>query len=311
MAARNLEPVYETVIESDDEAEWLKARCSGIGASEIAILLGESEWSSSLDLYYSKRDQLPLEDERNEDEWLFWGRELEDSIRKVLCKRAGVELTQTNTLLRSTLYPWAIATPDGLTVEIEPVETKNIAWGYKPEEWAERIPEKYYIQCQHQMLVTGAKRCLFGALLWGSRLIWEWVPRDEQMIARIIAAGKRFWAHVESGNPPLPDGHPNARKLLASRAVNDSAVELFDYEISDFLQEYEHSNAKLKEIRDEERKVKKRCDAAANAVAQHMGAHRSAYTATGWTFSWEKTSRNGYTVEPKEFEQLKIKAPKA
>src|SRR5690606_18938789 len=167
--------------------DWLTHRNGGVGASEIAILLGASDWGSNLELYYRKLGE--LKDERSDNELMLWGRLLESAIRDETARRADVQLAEAPCrLLRSTEHPWAIATPDALTTDLEPVEVKNLSHGYDPEGWAEQIPEKYYLQCQHQMLVVGAQRCLFGALLWGSKLLWEWVPRDEMAIRRIIRA---------------------------------------------------------------------------------------------------------------------------
>jgi len=221
-----------------------------------------------------------------------------------------VSIAQTNVLLRSTEHRWALATPDGLTKDVEPVETKNIAWGYDPDEWAQQIPEKYYIQCQQQMLVTGAPRCLFGALLWGSRLIWEWVPRDSTTIGKIISAGRTFWGHVERREPPMSDGHPNARKLLGNRANDNAGIELYDNDIGDYLHEYRTSDAELKKIRAAEKRAKRQRDAAADAIAQKMGAHRAGFTATGWSIKWQTVERRGFTVDPTSYEQLKISPPK-
>jgi predicted phage-related endonuclease len=178
-------------------------------------------------------------------------------------------------------------------------------------EWAERIPEKYYLQTQQQMLVTGANRCLFGALLWGSKLIWEWVPRDEATIARIIDAGSAFWSRVQRRDPPLSDGHPGARKVLGIRANVDEDVELYEPEIEEMLASYENSNTDLKDLRGQVRRLEKQRDASMDAIAQKMGSSRKGYTATGWSFRWETEERRGYTVEPKTIERFKIKAPKA
>jgi putative phage-type endonuclease len=300
---------FTVIGDSADEKVWLKARTTGIGASEISVLLGASEWESNLNLYYRKIGEAP-DDDNEESEWLFWGKALEDKIRAELCRRAGVELIHEGVLLRSNLHHWALATPDGLTTDGEPVESKNIAWGYDATEWAEQIPENYYLQCQQQMLVTGASRCLFGALLWGSKLIWEWVPRDEQAIQRIIAAGQRFWRQVEKREPPLSDGHPGARRILGKLAVVENKLELFEPEIDHHLAEWDDYDHRLAEIRAEERAIKKARDAAADAVAQKMGAHRKAFTVTGWAFEWSTQSKRGYTVAPTEVELFKIKRPK-
>lgn len=305
--------VFEELCSSaDDESKWLEMRKLGIGASEIAVVLGASSWESNLELYYRKLPDAPVEND-NEDtgsEWLQWGRLLEDAIRAELCERAGVSLTKRNTLFRSTLHPWALATPDGLTVDGEPVETKNISYGYDPEEWALSIPEKYLLQCQQQMLVLGADRCLFGALLWGSRLIWEWVPRDEHMIRRIIAGGERFWGHVQRQDPPLSDGHPGARRALGARATVANSVELFEPEIEDDLRVWKEKSKALADARAEVRRLERHRDEAADHIAQKMGAYRNGHTVTGWQFRWETQRRRGYTVEATQFEQFKINPPK-
>lgn len=273
--------------------------------------MGASQWASILELYYAKTGEYEPEGNATDDEWLLWGRRLEGEIRAELCQRAGVEIMLTGPHLRSLSHRWALATPDSLLTTEEPVEAKNISWGYNPEEWAESIPEKYYLQCQQQILVTGAQRCLFGALLWGSRLIWEWIPRDETTIARIIKAGSEFWRRVEARDPPLSDGHPGARKVLGRLAVVEHDVELFEGDIEQHLIDWRDADTELSRVRKHERAEKAKRDAAMDAIAQRMGSHRRAFTATGWAFRWESVRRNGYTVEPNEYEQFRINAPKA
>jgi predicted phage-related endonuclease len=208
------------------------------------------------------------------------------------------------------VHHWAIATPDALTTDLEPVEVKNLSHGYDPEGWAEQIPEKYYLQCQHQMLVMGAERCLFGALLWGSKLLWEWVPRDEFTIRRIIRAGSEFWGHIERREPPPSDGHPNARKALARRATDPEPVELYESEIGALLEQWFEA-AKASQLADATaKKAKRQRDALADELAKHLGDHVSGMTATGWSVRWKTIERRGYEVAPATIKQLEIKPPK-
>jgi putative phage-type endonuclease len=292
-----------------DRDAWLKMRTLGIGASEISVVLGVSGWTSILSLYYSKIDHAVL-DEDDPEEYQLWGNLLQDAILGELTKRAGVTIRETEPHLRSTVHPWALATPDALTTDGEPVEAKNIAWGYDADEWEQGIPEPYYLQCQQQCLVTGAERCLFGALLWGSKLVWEWVPRDEQAIARIVTAGSAFWRNVQTRTEPRSDGHPEARRILGRLATDEASVEMYEDEISDDLVGWRTAEHDLKRIRTEERVSKKQRDACADRIAQAMGRHRKAFTVTGWAFQWQTVDRKGFTVEPVTFQQLKIKAPK-
>lgn len=303
--------LFTVVGSTDSRHDWLDLRRTGIGASDMPILFGESDWGSNLELLASKRGEEPqIEDDDSEAQEL--GRELEDAILRIVKRRAAVEYSQrlSKYLLRSVEHPWAIATPDAVTVDGEPVEVKNLAWGYDEEEWTNSISEKYRIQCNHQMLVMGAQRALFGALIWGSRVIWEWIPRDEMLIRRIIRAGSEFWQHVQDGTEPTSDGHENARKLLAKRATSTESVELYRGDIDDQLTAYAAAKSRLSRLRSEVKAAEKRRDSAADAIAQRMGSSRHAITADGWSFHWRKQERKGYTVEPKTIDQFVIKEPK-
>lgn len=305
------EPAHDTpytiVCRTDDEREWLQHRLSGIGASEMPILLGASDWGSNLDIYYSKVDG--VDEARPQTEWMQWGKLLERTIVDELGRRAGVFISRAEVLLRSKAHPWALASLDDMTAAGEPVEVKNLAWGFDAEEWADGIPEKYFIQCQQQLLVSGASRNLFGALLHGQRLVWEWIPRHEPTIQRIITAGEAFWRRVLEKRPPPSDGHPNARKRLARLDKSENDAELDEDEARPLILEWTAAESALREIRAQERKAEKARDAAADRIAQLVGPRRSA-SLGDWSFKWETVSRNGYTVEPKTFEQFKIKPPK-
>lgn len=301
---------YVVVCDTSDEAKWLAARNTGIGASEIAILLGASEWGSNVEMFYRKIGELdePLREQTEEMEL---GQRFEAIARDEVARRAGVTLqAQPSKLLRSTEHPWALATADAMTTDGEPVEVKNLNWGFVEEEWAEAIPEKYFLQCQQQMLVTGASRCLFGALVKGSRLVWEWVPRDEVAIRRIIQAGSDFWGHVERGECPPSDGHPHARKTLAKLATDDESIELYEGEIGPVLAAYEAAEIAHDKAADAAKKAKRQLEATRDEVAKLLGDHRQGFTSSGYQFRWKTTERRGYSVAPVTIHQFEIKQPK-
>jgi putative phage-type endonuclease len=285
-------------------------RRGGIGASEMPILLGESEWGSVLSMWAEKRGEYQKPDE--DSELMELGRELEPSILRILGKRSGVRYhdTLSRKLLRSLVHPWAIATPDSVTENLEPVEVKNLAHGYEEEAWSEQIPEKYRIQVHHQMLVMGAQRALFGTLVWGAKFVWEWVPRDDALIRRIVKAGSEFWKHVEDGTEPPSDGNRHARQYLQSKATNDTSVELHAHEVYEPLTGYIKSSTELAGLRKRSKAAEKQRDACADRIAQLMGGARSGYTLDGWSFAWKRTQRNGYTVEPRTLDMFTIKEPK-
>jgi len=301
---------FEVLCNTGDEESWLRKRNGGIGASEIAIVLGVSKWASVLELYARKIGEDTPEHE--DHELMLWGRLLEPAIRDELARRAGVTLLEAPPrLLRSKEIEWAIATPDALTVNWIPVEVKNLCHGYDEAEWAQGIPEQYYLQCHHQMLVTGAPRCLFGALLWGGRLVWEWVDRDEMTIRKIVHAGNKFWfEHVVPQTPPPSDGHPNARKVLALQATDEEPVELFEAECGNLFERYEAAKAAHEAAAAAEKKAKRQLEATKDDIAQELGGHRAGFTATGWRMHWKTSERRGYTVEPTAVHSFKIEKEK-
>jgi putative phage-type endonuclease len=307
---------YETIGNSND-SDWLERRRVGIGASEISAVLGVSKWQSALTLYYEKTGEEIQTEPEEPIEYLEWGKLLEDKILGELARRADVTVASVQPLLRSAVYPWALATPDGMTADGEPIEAKNIAWGYDEDEWAEQIPEAYYLQTHHQMLVTGADRCLFGALLWGSRMIWEWVPRDEVTIRRIIAGGEAFWKRVQERRPPPSDGHPRARKSLGRLALVPHPTELYEGNLTpegrttgDVLHAWRAAQSDYERIKKEEKRAKRQRDAAADEVAKLLGKNREGFTNSGWSIHWKTINRRGYEVAPTSYEQLKITPPK-
>ncbi len=309
-AAEQLRPAYETLGSPGDSREaWLARRSSGIGASEIAVILGASDWGSILGLYYSKLEETePVDDEPEEHQQ--WGNLLQDAILGELANRAGVKIAAREPHLRSTEHAWMLATPDAITTDGEPMECKNISYGFDEDDWEVGIPEKYFLQCQQQMAVTNAKRCLFGVLLWGSRMIWEWVPRDEAAIARIVKAGVFFWQRVLRREEPPADGHPEGRKILAKLAVVETPVELYANDVGDLLDEWQRFDKELANVRQKERQAKRCRDAAADQIAQRMGEHRKAFTATGWSMRWKSSERAGYQVKPTTVNTFEITAPK-
>ena len=301
---------FTVVCDTSDEARWLAARNTGVGASEIPVLLEASDWGSNVELFYRKIGELdePL---REQTEEMRLGQLFENIAREEAARRAGVTLqAQPAKLLRSTRYAWALATADALTTEGEPVEVKNLNWGFVEDEWAKAIPEKYFLQCQQQMLVTGANRCLFGALVKGSRLVWEWVPRDEQAIRRIIRAGEDFWAHVERRECPPSDGHPHARKALGRLATDEDAIELYESEVGDLVSAYESAKSTHEMCDAAAKKAKRQLEAAKDELAKRLGTHREGFTSGGYRLRWKKQERKGHIVKPTTINTFEIIEPK-
>lgn len=235
---------------------WLAARLDGIGASESSAIIGASPWMSALELWAIKTRQVP-ETSLDEVEAVFWGSELEQAIVSGFSKRTGRAAVPFGLMLRSTRWPWLTATPDALTTDdpdaakrlmritlalkrmrmhlhrgdldagliaqlIEctqgwwPLQIKNIGFG-SAEHWADGVPLYYRIQCVHEALVFGAKRCTGAALVAGQRLAWDDVDVEPVLERQIVNLTEAFWDDsVKGGISPDPDGSDSAKRAIAA-----------------------------------------------------------------------------------------------
>jgi len=301
---------YTIAHSSTDREQWLEARRSGIGASDVPILLGLTTYGSNLSIYAQKCGDEPDPEAIEETEPMRWGKLFEPAIREELARRASlgdVQVIPEYTVLRSTRYPWLCCTPDGLTAAGEPVEVKNIGHGYHEDEWDEGIPAKWHAQVQAQLLVTGAKRACFGACLFGQRLVWEWIESDEITQRSIIAITQALWERIERRDPPPSDGMPDARRVAFAMADVRQPVTLLEDRESMNL--WETLRERERGFRDQLKHAERARRAVEDSLVISMGAARSAVCG-GYSLTRSTVERRGYTVAPSTYEQLKIKEAK-
>lgn len=300
---------FAVLCHGTDPEAWETARRAGIGASEIAMVLGESPWGGPLTLW--ERKARPVEAaELEESERMTWGKLLEGVIAQELARRVQVGIQRNRSILRSKAWPWLLATPDGFTDHGEPIEVKNLHH-IRPDEWADDgIPRHYYIQTQQQLAVTGAPRALFGALIGGQRLVWTWIERDEALIQRIVEAGGLFWGKVEAGTPPeVSDGSSEDRAALSRYQIQGIEVELADEQAAPLLAELAELEAAEKEARERADNLERARRAAQDRLALLLGDASSGHTSSGWRVRWSSYERKPYEVKAATVTQLRISPP--
>lgn len=299
---------YDTICSSSDREAWLLARNSGLGASDMPSVLGVG-FRDPAEVWAEKRGV--LRDSLDEYEFVQWGLRLEPVIIEAYSepRYAGRESRRAGELLRSIAHPWAMCTLDAWTLHPEhgwiPLEVKKSS-EFAAEDWAGGPPEKYYVQVQHQMLVTGAEHASIACLIGAQRLVWCDLDRDEAMIGRIVREGERLWSYVLDGTPPPPDdtaGYARVMRALFPEEAPETCVAL-DEGARRWQRDIELAAAAIKEAEAREQRAK-------NEVMALLGAAEEGRFAdgTGWTF--KKQARAGYTVAPSETRVLRAsKAPK-
>ena len=214
------------IVVCKDEVEWLQERQKGIGASDAAAVLGANPFRSSLEVYLNKIT--PLEEQEREDsDSMFFGKESEPMVAKRYIKKTGRKLLDLGdyTILQSVVNPIFTATLDRV---IEPsngngagiLEIKT-AGHRMADRWEEEPPDYYQVQLQHQLLVTGLQWGSLAVLIGGQEFKWFDIPRHEGIISLLREKLVEFWECVKTMTPPPPDGSDSAKRALAKLYPRD------------------------------------------------------------------------------------------
>jgi putative phage-type endonuclease len=225
------------------ETEWLEARRQGITASEIAIVMGLSPYSSPYALFWRKRGDLPAEGDKAVFER---GHVLEPYIvRKFAERRTEFWVGGAgNVLYAHEDRPWQLATPDRVLSEhvlcvddsaavtegppMAVLECKTDAgedaWG---DEGTDEIPVHYRCQVLWQMDVMGVSTGYVACLLmrqWKIR-VYELTldSQAEDDLDLMKNEADSFLARLHNEIPPEVDWRPATGQAL--RRLHPSVVD--------------------------------------------------------------------------------------
>src|ERR1700676_4969296 len=97
--------------------EWLAARRLGLGGSDIGAILGMSTFTSELEVYYSKVEDLP---EREVSEEAEIGRDIEGFILSQWARRYNPDgyIDDSLVAIQSDTFPFLLHSPDALLCEV-------------------------------------------------------------------------------------------------------------------------------------------------------------------------------------------------
>ena len=203
--------------------EWLANR-QRIGGSDAAAIIGKNPYRSNVDLWKIKTGQMEAED-ISQKPYVLYGTLAEPHIRALFAldyQEYKVEYEENNMFLNSC-YPFAHASLDGWLTEIATgrkgileIKTTTILNSLQQDKWRDQIPDNYYIQVLHYLMVTGFEFAELVALLRYTNMdIPEQIrhyhiERSDvtEDIEYLIDAERRFWWQVENKKEPaviLPD----------------------------------------------------------------------------------------------------------
>lgn len=164
--------------------EWLRRRSGTIGGSDAGAVLGLNPYESNVELYEIKCGIRQAEDISDRD-CVKYGHQAEMHLRGLFrldFPEYRVEYVDNN-LWVNDRYPWAHFSADGWLydergrlgiLEIKTTEIKNSAqWA----QWKNRVPDHYFAQVLHGMMVMEAEFAVLKAQ------IKRWI--DDELLIQV------------------------------------------------------------------------------------------------------------------------------
>ena len=226
----------------DNEEDWHKLREKRIGGSDVGAILGVNPYKSIIDVYIDKTEGSTFKGNAA----THWGHMLEGTVIKEFANRHSELIIYEAPY--SIVDNFFIANLDGVLKDKETgdygvleIKTTSI-WNKK--EWEEdTIPQSYYAQVQHYLMLTGYKFAYVAVLIGGQQYKEFKVERSEEDIELIRNKATEFYnENILKLIPPMPDGSDAYMQYLKKKAL-----EIENNEVKE-LPEFEEIAIRIKEL---------------------------------------------------------------
>lgn len=198
--------------------EWLEVRSHYIGGSDASAVIGLNPYKTNLELWQEKTGLVQLED-IGDKSYVKYGHAAEPMLRALFAVdfleyEVGYE---ENNIWFNEDYPFAHASLDGWLTDqdgrkgVLEIKTTNILQSMQKEKWDHRIPDNYYIQVLHYLMVTGFDFAVLKAQLkfdFGGEILLHTkhykIERSEvsEDIAYLARKEAEFWKCVKNNKKP-------------------------------------------------------------------------------------------------------------
>ncbi len=198
--------------------EWLQARAGRIGGSDASAILGMNPYRTNIELWQIKTGQLVPED-ISDKPYVKYGTEAEQYLRE-LFKLDFPEYQvcyEENNMFLNGKYPFGHASLDGWLIDqngrlgVWECKTTNILQSMQKEKWDHRIPDNYYIQILHYLLITEFDFAILKAQLKSEFGGETYIQTKHYKIERsevqadidlLESSERKFWKQVQERKRP-------------------------------------------------------------------------------------------------------------
>lgn len=212
-----MEEIYK-IFDFKNEKEWLSGRMNGIGGSDASAVIGMNPYKTNIELFEEKIG-CKIPEDISDKPYVAYGKCAEEHIRELFrldYPKYEVEHHEFR-ILQSVKYPFMQASLDGELLDesgrkgILEIKTTTILQNIQYEKWKDRIPDNYYLQVLHYLLVTGYEFVALRARLksnWGKEIRVQekdyFIERDEvqEDLDYLLKEEIKFWKYVEGRRKP-------------------------------------------------------------------------------------------------------------
>src|SRR5262245_27737755 len=191
-----------------------------VGGSDARIIMANDE-VALVRLWREKRGETEPED-LSGNLIVQMGAATEELNRNWYQRNTGRSVRDVQRRVKHSAIPWMAATLDGI---VEGTEAVFEAKFMLPRSFSEEAAaEKYMAQVQHNMWVTHLRTSVLSIITGGGKWVEITIPMDPLYLTVLVAAEKKFWRCVQSGEAPhLINIEPPRPRIEAVRIVDMSS----------------------------------------------------------------------------------------
>jgi len=271
-----------TIEEMANHDKWLETRKQGIGGSDAAVIVGANPYRGLYALWAEKTGRSTPKD-LSDNESVYWGHIHEETVAKEFEVRTGKKVRRMG-MVQHKDYPWLIADFDRVVVgENAGLECKTTDSWFASEWEGDNIPNHYYVQCLHYMLVGGFDTYYIACLIGGNKYVWKTIKREDVQddLDTLFKEEKKFWEYnIVGDHPPPIDGSKACTDVINDRFHQTSE------QIMLLTSDEEKLCAEIKEAEGNIKALEKEIDEKKNKLRDILGECGEASTDT-WKVTYK------------------------
>ncbi len=278
----------------------LERRKKHLGSSDMAAVLGLSNYQTAYDVWAMKTGRLP-DNEGNAATEI--GNILEPAVLDHAEKSLGNLIRNQYRSVKGEGIPIG-SNVDALVVQTgEPVEAKTVGMLFPSRErWGaentDEVPDRVLVQATVHMLCTEQELCYVHALIAGRGFVPYLVRRDEDVVKGITDAAINFWEKYVLTDAPPDNSLPTATTIKKMRREPKSIVS-----VDPALY------VRAIRLKDIESKIKKKRDEAQIALLAALGDAEAGECGRG-TVTYLEQEKKAYAVAASKYRVCRFKLNK-